>query len=53
MMKSMPLPDAPRLMMALTGPVIGVVSGIVIGVFAVIAGRLIRSGRPSAQPMSS
>ena len=38
-MKSMPLPDSPRLMMAMVGPVIGLISGIVIGVFAVLAGR--------------
>jgi hypothetical protein len=42
MMTSMPLPNQPRLMMALTGPLIGVVSGIVIGLFAVIAARLVR-----------
>ncbi|MCU1336059.1 MAG: hypothetical protein JWO19_1640 [Bryobacterales bacterium] len=53
MMKSMPLPDSPRLMMALAGPAVGIISGIVIGVFAVIAGRLIRSGTPSVQRMSS
>ena len=38
-MKSMPLPDSPRLMMAMVGPVIGLISGIVIGVFAVLAGK--------------
>src|SRR5579864_9263352 len=31
MMNSMPLPNSPRLMMALVGPVIGVISGVVIG----------------------
>ena len=41
MMTSMPLPDSPRLMMALLGPVIGVVSGLVLGLFAVIAHRLV------------
>lgn len=40
MVKSMPVPDSPRLMMALTGPVIGVVSGIIIGVLALVAVRL-------------
>ena len=39
MMTSMPRPDAPRLMMAVVGPVIGVVSGLVIGGLAVVAGR--------------
>ena len=41
MMSSMPLPDFPRLMMALVGPVIGVVSGLVIGAFAVLAAKIV------------
>jgi hypothetical protein len=50
MMSSMPLPDSPRLMMALVGPVIGVVSGLVIGVFAVLAARVVpRRPTPAAQ----
>jgi hypothetical protein len=40
MMQSMPLPTHPRLMMVITGPVIGLISGIIIGLFAVIAHRL-------------
>jgi len=47
MMKSMPVTIAPRLMMALVGPVVGVCSGLVIGLFAVIAGKL-ASSRPRA-----
>jgi hypothetical protein len=46
MMSSMPLPDSPRLMMALVGPVIGVVSGAVIGLFALVAARIL--GRKQA-----
>ena len=47
MMASMLLPDSPRLMMAVTGPVIGVASGLVLGLFAVVASRLIAArGRP-------
>jgi hypothetical protein len=42
MMKSMPLADAPRLMMAVTGPVVGLVSGILIGLLALGAGKLMR-----------
>jgi hypothetical protein len=45
MMASMPLPDSPRLMMAVMGPVIGVVSGLVIGIFAVIAAKLVSPRR--------
>jgi len=47
MMASMPLPDSPRLMMALTGPIIGVVSGLVIGVFAVIASKILTRRKAS------
>jgi purine-cytosine permease-like protein len=42
MMKNMPLPDSPRLMMLMMGPVIGVVSGLVLGLFALIAGKLVK-----------
>jgi hypothetical protein len=41
MMTSMPLPESPRLMMALMGPVIGLASGMVLGLFAVVAGRVV------------
>ena len=42
MMKSMPMPDSPQLMMALTGPLVGVISGVIIGVLCVLAGKLPR-----------
>ena len=40
MMTSMPLPDSPRTMMGLMGPAIGVVSGIVLGLFSVAPHKL-------------
>ena len=46
MMASMPLPGWPRLMMACAGPVIGLASGAVIGVFAIVAARF--TGRKKA-----
>jgi len=46
MMSTMPLPDSPRLMMALVGPVVGIVSGILIGIIAVIAARFVRRSGP-------
>jgi hypothetical protein len=46
MMKSMPLPDWPRLMMAMVGPVVGLISGIVIGLLALGAGKLVKSSLP-------
>ena len=45
MMASMPLPDSPRLMMALTGPIIGIVSGLILGIFAIVASKLVGAGR--------
>jgi hypothetical protein len=41
MMTSMPMYRHPRLLMLLTGPVIGLVSGCVLGIFAVIAVKLL------------
>ncbi len=43
MMQSMPVPVSPRLVMALTGPMFGLVSGVVLGLFALIAGKLMKS----------
>jgi hypothetical protein len=53
MMASMPLPESPRLMMAITGPIIGVISGCIVGLFAFVAGKLVkpRIGSP-VQPAS-
>ena len=45
MMKSMPFPDSPRLMMAIMGPVVGMISGIIIGLFALLAAKLVRPKR--------
>ena len=42
MMAKMPMPDSPRLMMLMTGPLIGLVSGIVLGLFAFIASKIIK-----------
>ncbi len=38
----MPLSDHPQLMMLLTGPVIGAVSGLILGLFSFIAGKLVK-----------
>jgi hypothetical protein len=43
MMTKMPL--APKVMMAVTGPIVGVVSGVILGLFAMIAGALLWRGR--------
>ena len=45
-MKSMPA--SPRVMMAVVGPLVGIISGIVIGVLALLAARAAKSRRSSA-----
>lgn len=42
MMKSAPAGISPRLMMAIMGPLVGVVSGVVIGLMALAAGKLVK-----------
>jgi hypothetical protein len=42
LMTSMPMPGSPRLMMTVMGPLIGVVSGLVLGLFAFIASKLVK-----------
>lgn len=42
MMAKMPAPDSPRLMMLLTGPFIGIVSGLVLGLFAFIGSKIMQ-----------
>ena len=42
MMKSMPSSNAPRLMMVIMGPVVGLISGIIIGLLALAAGNVIK-----------
>jgi hypothetical protein len=39
------LPVSPRVLMALMGPIVGVVSGLVLGLFAFIASKLVRRPR--------
>ena len=48
MMRSMPLPDHPRWMMLIMGPIIGVISGLVIGLFSFLAVKMVKSGRQAA-----
>ncbi|HEV7967324.1 MAG TPA: hypothetical protein VGP19_07135 [Candidatus Acidoferrales bacterium] len=45
MMQTMTLPAPPRVIMAVTGPVVGLVSGVILGLFALGAGRLAKSPR--------
>src|SRR5262249_40870496 len=48
MMQSVQMPAAPRVMMLIIGPCVGVVSGIVIGLFAMVAAWLGRHGVKAA-----
>src|SRR5215471_20683429 len=45
MMKSMPMPSSPRLMMALVGPVVGGISGTIIGLLAMGVAAILRRGQ--------
>ena len=45
MMASMAMTDSPRLMMLIVGPVFGAGFGLILGLFAFVAGKLVR--RPS------
>jgi hypothetical protein len=42
MMAKMPMPDSPRLMMLMTGPIVGIVSGLILGLFSFVAGKLVK-----------
>lgn len=46
MLGKTPMPDHPKLMMVITGLLIGVVSGLVLGVFAFAASRLLNRKKP-------
>ena len=50
MMSSMPLPTHPRIMMALTGPSVGVVSGFGLGVTAGVRPRRMNLGGGAPAP---
>jgi hypothetical protein len=42
MMAKMPMPESPKLMMLMTGPIIGIVSGLILGLLAFIASKVIK-----------
>jgi hypothetical protein len=43
MMVKMPITINPKLMMLMTGPIIGVVSGLILGLFAFIASKILKN----------
>ena len=45
MMNSMPMRGSPKLMMGVVGPVVGLISGIILGLFAFVAGKLVKPSR--------
>jgi hypothetical protein len=47
MMSSMPMPTSPRLMMAFTGPIVGLLTGVVLGVFAFVASKIVKRPPPA------
>ncbi|SRR5260221_8485135 len=42
MLKTMPMPDSPRLMMMMTGPLVGIVSGLVLGGLSFLAAKFVK-----------
>ena len=42
MSSNMPITGHPRLMMAITGPIIGILSGLILGLFSFIASKLVK-----------
>jgi uncharacterized membrane protein len=42
MISNMPLESHPRLNMLITGPMIGIISGLVIGLFVFIASKIVK-----------
>lgn len=42
MMSKMPMPTHPRLMMLIMGPIIGIVSGLIQGLFAYVASLMVK-----------
>ena len=48
MMRNMPFPNHPRRMMLVVGPVIGLISGIVLGLFAFVASKIVKSNKSVA-----
>lgn len=43
MMLKMPMPNHPRRMMLVMGPIIGLISGLILGLFAFIASEIVKS----------
>ena len=43
MMQNPALPFSGKAMMAMIGPVIGLISGVILGIFALIAGKLVKT----------
>ncbi len=50
MSASMPLGSEPRLLMTIMGPIIGAISGVVLGLFALVAAWILGRGRTASRP---
>jgi len=49
MMEKMPMPASPRITMALIGPVVGLVSGIILGLFSLIASKIVNKNNSATK----
>lgn len=47
MMNSTPMHGSPKLVMGVIGPIVGLMSGIILGLFAFVAGKLVKPSRGS------
>ncbi len=43
MMAKMPMNTHPRLLMLITGPIVGIISGLILGLFAFVASKLVKA----------
>ena len=48
-MEKMPMPASPRMTMALIGPVVGLVSGVILGLFSLIASKIVKKNNSATK----
>lgn len=48
MMRSMPAGISPTVLMSVTGPIVGLISGLIIGIFAFVAAKFVKKPAPAA-----
>ena len=51
MMNSMPLPASPKLMIGIVGPIVGLISKVILELLAFVAGKLVKPSRGGVTAM--